>query len=439
VPDFRNVMTDAHTRLLARIFTLLSDDPRGLPEDWVERQVRALDTAEADVETLLERIASIRTWTYVSHRPGWLADPETWQARTRRIEDRLSDALHESLRSQFVSRGATLLARHDPDALVAHVADDGTLEVQGIPAGRLEGFRFEPLPGEASRTLRSAANKALRSGIDARVTELVESPDEAFALTSAGNVLWRDAPVGRLLPTDRTLAPQVEALASDLLDPPRRERVRRRLAEWLSAHLARALGPLLAARDGDASGAVRGLVYTLAESLGSVPRKSVCQSVAALRREERRELARAGITLGRRHVFMPALLEPEALHVRATLWSVRHPRSTPIPVGPVSLRAVGLPDPRRDAACGYERLGDLWIRIGEVEKLLAAAHGQARQRSVRPARSLARIVHSDITSLVPVLRTLGFRSPPEPSSGESRSRSRARRRNRSRRGPVVNR
>ena len=111
VPDFRNVMTEAHTRLLAQIVRHLRSPAGRLPEDWVAAQVAVLDRTEGDVETLLARIAHIRTWTYVSHRQGWLGDPAHWQQRTRAVEDRLSDTLHERLTEQFVERGAAVVSR----------------------------------------------------------------------------------------------------------------------------------------------------------------------------------------------------------------------------------------------------------------------------------------------------------------------------------------
>ncbi len=408
VPDFRNVMTEAHTRLLSRIFGLLIGSEGGLPWDWVDRQVRALDVTDGDIAALLDRIAGIRTWTYVSHRPGWLADPLTWQARTRDIEDRLADALHERLREEYANPGATLIARHGDAEIASQLSDDGTLLLQGIPAGRLSGFQFEPLPGAASHALRAAANRALRAGIDARVAELCDSDDAAFALTAAGAILWRGAKVGRLLPGDRLLTPQAEALASDLLDPPRRERVRRRLSEWVAAHLGRVLAPLLGALEAKSAGAVRGLVYRLAESLGSAPRRKLRAAIDPLIQPERRELASLGVVLGRRHIYMPSLLEAEALRVRATLFQVRHPSAIPLPTGPVSLRSGGSADPERDAACGYESLGGLLVRVDAVESLLGTAHSLARQGRLHASASLAHSLRCGPEALPGILIALGF-------------------------------
>ena len=230
VPDFRNVMTEAHTRLLAQMFRHLRSPAGRLPEDWVAAQVAALDRTEGDVDALLARIAHIRTWTYVAHRHGWLADAAHWQQHTRTVEDRLSDTLHERLTEQFVERGAAVVSRADPEGAVVEVAEDGEVRVQGLAVGRLAGFRFQPDPGLAdARGLRAAANRGLRAQMGDRVRAFGDDADGALGLGAEGQVLWRGAPVGRLLAGEGPLAPRVEPLPSDLLDPVLRERVRRHL------------------------------------------------------------------------------------------------------------------------------------------------------------------------------------------------------------------
>ena len=58
-----------------------------------------IDRTDGDIDALSQRIAQGRTWTFVANRPDWLLDPLHWQGETRRVEDRLSDALHERLAS----------------------------------------------------------------------------------------------------------------------------------------------------------------------------------------------------------------------------------------------------------------------------------------------------------------------------------------------------
>ena len=72
---------------------------------------RFADHVEGDIDTLSNRIAHIRTWTFAANRPDWLSDPDHWQGVTRAVEDKLSDALHERLAERFVDRRTSVLMR----------------------------------------------------------------------------------------------------------------------------------------------------------------------------------------------------------------------------------------------------------------------------------------------------------------------------------------
>jgi len=411
VPDFRNVMTEAHTRLLAQVFRHLRSPAGRLPEDWVAPQVAGIDRTEGDVETLLARIAHIRTWTYVAHRSGWLADPAHWQQRTRAVEDRLSDTLHERLTEQFVERGAAVVSRISPEGAVVDVAEDGEVRVQGLAVGRLLGFRFEPDPGLSdARGLRAVANRALRVHMGERVRSFAEEPDSTLALGAEGHVLWRGAPVGRLLAGDGPLSPRVEPLASDLLDPALRERVRRRLAAWVEAEL-RARLPSLEAEEGAAelSPPMRGLLFAWRAGLGTVARRQVTSQVAALTPADRRELGRRGISLGRLTVFAPVLLRPDTVRMRALLWSVhRAAGSVPLLGGAPSVRI----DPRVPAAfylaCGYVPAGPRALRADRAERFAQEARRGNREGRPIAVAALAALVGSPPEEVEAILAALGF-------------------------------
>ena len=370
VPDFRNVLTEAHTRLLAELFLHLASPRRLLPEDWVAAQVADLDRTEGDTETLLGRIASIRTWTFVSNRAGWMADAAHWQERTRAVEDRLSDALHERLTEQFVDRRAAIVAQSDPGDLVTQVTESGEVLVQGLRAGVLEGFAFVPDASlrDGARGLVAAANRALRAGVRERILAFADEDDLAFTLAASGQILWRGAAVARLLPGERLLDPQVDPLASDLLDPPLRERVRRRLAEWLKRHLEATLGPLLRLRDGAPKGAPRGLAFALAEGLGSVARRRVAAQVAALTGVERADLSRRGVTLGRQAVFLPGLLKPGPLRLRRLLWSLGHGPTPEMDGRPAIALDPSYP-PAVYEACGYQPVARMAVRVDVLHRI----------------------------------------------------------------------
>ncbi len=410
VPDFQAVLTEAHTRLLREVFLHLSGPAGRLPEDWVAPQVERLDRPEGEIDALLHRIAGIRTWTYISHRAGWLADPGAWQERTRGIEDRLSDALHERLTAQFVDRRATVIARQDPDALLVEIDDAGEVFVQGLSAGRLEGFRFRPDPSlqAKARALLAAANRGLRAGMGERVRLCEEAPDQAFSLSHEGQVLWRGCAVGRLQPGDSALAPQVEVLASELLASSQRETVRRRLLAFAFAKLRGTLGALMRLNEAPLQGAARGIAFNLIEGLGTVARRSVAEQVRGLAGGDRRELSRLGITFSRAGVFLPSCLRPDAIRTRAALASIRHgPPAGPWPDGGPSLAAPSAASAFY-TACGYLLAGPRYVRADVLAAFVSAMERAAASGPFRPDPGSAARLDCTTEEVSAVLRAVGF-------------------------------
>ena len=242
-----------------------------------------------------------------------------------------------------------------------------------------------------------------------RVQALESEPDEAFALGPAAELLWRGAPVARLAAGDSPVAPQVDVLQSDLLDPPLRERVRRRLAAWLEGHLQHALAPLFALRDRAGSGAVRGLAFVLAEGLGAVARRAVAAQVSALDGDDRRALSRLGVTVGRFALFLPSLLKPESMRLRARLFGVRHGQSRWS--GPDGAPSVPNEVERPQAfylACGYMPMGPRAVRLDRLEHAAAIASRLSQSGAFVPPRELPSIVGCPAAELPAVLSAMGY-------------------------------
>src|SRR6201993_2320167 len=131
IPDFRKALTDGHTRLLGHCFRHLAGFEQRLPADWIAGQIANLDRVDGDIDTLMARIAHIRTWTYITHRGDWVDNATVWQERAPGIEDPLSDALHDRITQRFVDRRSALLIRQlaSEGELLASVSDAGEVRV----------------------------------------------------------------------------------------------------------------------------------------------------------------------------------------------------------------------------------------------------------------------------------------------------------------------
>jgi len=420
IPDFRKTMADGHARLLSQIYLHLSGPAAALPTDWVASQIARIDRTDGDIDQLSQRIAHVRTWTYVSHRPDWLADSAHWQERTRAIEDRLSDALHDRLTQRFVDRrGAALVRRlKDSEQLLAGVTREGDVVVEGHPVGRLDGFVFQPdavEEGEAARAVRSAARRALGSEIAARLRALIHGPDTDLALTPAGRVLWREVEIARLVAGPHLLSPAVEPLASDLLTPEAIERLRQHLTGWAARHVATELASLFRLRremEGF-EGPARGLAYQLAEGLGSLPRAALAAQLKALTPAAKKQLGRLGIRFGTDSIYLEPTLRGRAVAMRALLYGVKH-RLQPLPPPPAGRFAPFDPavPPGFYAACGYRRLGPRLLRLDQLETLAALVRGLARSGPFAATPELVRAAGGEPGEVAAILVALGYRARP---------------------------
>lgn len=327
VPDYRKVSPSAHSDLVGALFGFLMREG-AVPADWFSRHVVQLDRTDGDIDTLSNRIAQIRTWSFVANRPDWLKDPEHWQSVTRAVEDKLSDALHERLASRFVDRRTSVLMRRlrENAMLEAEISASGDVTVEGQHVGHLHGFQFVPDPQADSaeaKTLRNAAQKGLAGEIEARAERFASAADTSLVLSNDGTIRWTGDPVAKLEPGDKLFEPRIRILADEQLTGPARDKVETRLRAWLKAHIVRVLGPVLELESAaDLQGIARGIAFQISESLGVLERSKVLQEVRGLDQDGRSSLRQKGVRFGAYHIYMPALLKPAPRTLAAQLWAL---------------------------------------------------------------------------------------------------------------------
>ena len=251
LPDFRKVGPMHHARMVRRLFSYIGEGGH-VPHEWFAAEVTRLDNMSGDIEALADRLAGIRSWAYIAHRSDWLKEPARWAERTREVEARLSDALHERLTQRFVDRRTAVLVRdigaRGADALPVTVAADGEVSVGPEPIGHLTGFEFRVDPSASladKRLLLAAAERRLGDELDRRANALIEAPDETFALIveEGGGlaVAWGNHVLARLAAGRSLLEPAIRtARALDRLSAQTRAALRARLERWLEVGSPRA-------------------------------------------------------------------------------------------------------------------------------------------------------------------------------------------------------
>jgi ATP-dependent RNA helicase SUPV3L1/SUV3 len=330
IPDYRKISAQNHAELISTVYGFLMAPAERIPEDWFAQQVALADRTDGDIDTLANRIAHIRTWTFVSNRIDWLADPEHWQARTRAIEDSLSDALHQQLTQRFVDRRTSALMRglKEKDELNAEIGEDGAVRVEKHYVGRLQGFRFFPdaqAEGIHGKATRNAAAHVLSRELAMRVRRVVAAKSDAFKLSRSGHIVWRDAEIARLEAGSDPLKPSVVLLVDEHLSTADKERLQERLNTWIAEQVGERLKPLVEiAAAQDIAGLARGIAFRLTENFGVLRRESVAEEIRSLDQTARSQLRKYGVRFGAFNIYFPAMLKPACAELAGILWVLKH-------------------------------------------------------------------------------------------------------------------
>ena len=428
IPDFRKTTFEQHTTLLHEIYDQLIDDGR-INEAWLAPKVERLERTDGEIDAISTRISYIRTWTYLSNHASWVENAPYWRDKTRSIEDSLSDALHEKLTQRFVDRRTSVLLKklRDDEPLLAGVAKNGDVVVEGQFVGRLLGFEYFVDPtakGIEAKKVRHAAERALAPVLATRAAALVTCPDDEFELRDDGTIGWRQSTIATLEKGPAQFRPKVIIKGIDAITPSLRGRVAERLQDFVAVKVEAFLGDLLKLKfavdktgEDELSGLARGIGYRLVENFGAMSRTLIADELKQLDQDERGKLRKLGVRFGEYTLHTPSLLKPASAKLLTALWALWSDKpiseAPPPKAGLVSLLLdKDLPHAYYYAA-GYRPSGDRAVRIDMLERLAQMIRSDREKKNLKGAfeatSQMMSIVGCSGEEFESILKSLGYR------------------------------
>ncbi len=452
IPDFSNSLSGMHFNLLEKTFELLLFKGK-LDNDWIKSQINRLDNFDGEIDTLLNRISNIRTWTFITNRTKWLDESDYWQNKAKNIEDKLSDELHRRLTQRFVDKRIVILNKtlKEHNNLEAVIRLDGTVFVEGEEVGTLNGFDFIPSlsQGEKAGPILTAARKILPREIERRVRELLMSDNAAFKFNNDASILWQNNKVATLLNGKDIYSPKININNYELLSDEQIKQIELRIGEAVQKNIRDILSesinlekPVLdnlkvlnkekqntdIENEGNKeiddnnslSGKALGIAYQVYEGLGSAKTVNLSMSVNNLSENDKRNLARLGLRLGVETIYLPNLLKPASVKLRALLWSVFN-QNFPLNALPPDGRVSVIIDPDANheyyRAIGFVPLGKLALRADIAERLSALIRVEARKGKFKINDTMLSIAGSTKIQMEEVLYDMGYiKAGEEPST-----------------------
>ena len=265
---------------------------------------------------------------------------------------------------------------------------------------------------DEAKLVLTAANRILRDEVLARARSLAQAKDSALFLRDTGVIEWQATAIGTLIAGDTPLTPRIELAEIAFLEGEAREQVRRRLTTFIRDRISRVLSPLMAEHP-KLSPVARGLLYRIAEGLGSVDRGDTSAAETRLSGPDRQALQRVGLRLGEVTIYLAPLLKPAAVALRALLWATYHGLDRPAPLPPPG--RVALASDWSDEFClaiGYRRVANRAVRADRLEKLADTLRERAAGGPVVLDGGLAVLIATPLADLAGVVTALGYRDKP---------------------------
>ena len=378
IPDFSKKNYGNHIEVVKKVFNFLVSKSGKVTNDYMKKQLENLDKYDGNIDTLTNRISNVRTWSYVANKKNWVNNSDYWVERTKYIEDKLSDKLHEELTKSFVDKRISVLSRQLKQDIVmaTEIKNENEVIIDSQYIGQLKGLKLElDLKSESLKTdiksLRKAARHAIAPELMKRVNKIII--DESLNIKSDHKIYWMDNPIAYLSKGKDYLNPKLSIIADEAMDIESKEKLKIDLEKKLNLLISSDLSDLVnLSKSNFKNNYVRALCYQLFENNGVIKREKIHEMIKNITKEDRSSLRKAGIKIGRYHIFLPKMLKPAAVELRVKLWKLYYDtdKKYMIPKSGLNfLKDENLKNKKFLLICGFENFGDFFVRVDILERL----------------------------------------------------------------------
>ena len=378
IPDFVKKTYGNHLEVVSKVFSFLNGKDGKITNDYMRLQLIKLDKLEGNVDSLSNRIANVRTWSYVSNKINWVESQSYWIEKTKLLEDRLSDRLHEELTKTFIDKRASVLARglKQDIEFKTEIMEDNKVIIDEQFIGDLKGLRFEiDLKAGALETDIKSLKKAARQTVGPELQKRIQSIIDTglIEIKDDFKIYWKNFPIAKLIAGKDYLNPDIFLIVDDILENDDKQKLSEFIGNWIKEKIKLVLKSLIDLKNlKESNSSIKALAYQLYENNGVIKREVVAEYLKKLGQDERKILRDLGVKFGRYHVFLFRLLKPEAVSLRTLLWKNFNQKNlnlTPPTFGLNFLDDKNIRDKHFMLLCGFENFDNYYVRIDILERL----------------------------------------------------------------------
>jgi len=378
IPDFVKKTYGNHYDVIRNVFNYLNSEKGKITDDYMHLQLIKLNKLEGNVDSLSNRIANVRTWSYVSNKNNWVENQDFWINRTKLLEDKLSDRLHEELTKTFIDKRASILVRglKQDMEFKTKILENNDVIIDDQFIGKINGLKLElDLKKGALETdiksLKKAARQTIGPELQKRIQIIIDTG--LVELHEDFKFYWNKSVIGKLTPGKDYLNPNFELIVDETLEPNEKKKITMFLEKWIKNKINIILKSLIDLKNlKEKNSSIKALAYQLYENNGVLKRDQVSEYLKNLGQNERKILRDLGVKFGRYHIFLYRLIKPEAVSLRTLLWKNFHQKYFDFKPPTFGLNFIDNKDLKNKnfmLLCGFEKFENFFVRIDILERL----------------------------------------------------------------------
>ena len=418
IPDFVKKTYGNHYEVISNVFNFLNSKKGKITDDFMRLQLMKLDKLEGNVDSLSNRIANVRTWSYVSNKKNWVESQDYWIEKTKLLEDKLSDRLHEELTKTFIDKRASVLARGLKQDMEfdTKILNNNEVMIDDQFIGKIKGLKLElDLKKGALETdiksLKKAARKTVGPELEKRIQNIIDT--SLIELQDDFKIYWNKFAIAKLQSGKDYLKPNFDIIVDDILEQNQKQKLIDFIEKWLQTKIGTVLKSLIDLKNlKEKNSSIKALAYQLYENNGVLKRENVSEYLKKLGQSERKILRDLGVKFGRYHVFLHRLIKPEPVSLRTLLWKNHHQKYFNLKPPTFGLNFL---DDKNNSnknfmlLCGFEKFDKFFVRIDILERLFMKIINSESSKEIKVSPEMLNLLGCSKENFKKLLQNMGYK------------------------------
>ncbi len=378
IPDFVKKTYGHHLEVVNKVFNFLTGEEKKIPNYYMKKQLSMLDKLDGNVDSISNRISNVRTWSYVSNKSNWVENQDYWIERTKNLEDKLSDRLHDELTKTFIDKRASVLAKglKQDIELKTEILEKEKVLINGQYIGILKGLKLQlDLKVDALDTDIKSLKKAARQNVGPEIINRIQQIMDTGLIELRDNfkIYWNNDPIAKLTAGSDYLNPKIDLIIDEMIENDERNKLNEYLHKWILKKIYTELNSLIELKNiKEENPQLRALAYRLYENNGVIKRSNISDYLNKINQDDRKKLRKLGVKFGRYHIFLFKLFKPNSVSLRILLWKCYNNKFlnlSPPTFGLNFLNNMKTTNKDFMLLCGFEKFDDIYVRIDILERL----------------------------------------------------------------------